>query len=895
MNKKKLFVLLPAALLALAGCTPTDANSSTVESSVSSVQSSQTTSTTSSEEKPSSSTESSSSESPSESSSEVTKYNVEVNLGIQNGTVTPDKTKAAVGEDVTFTITPAEGYYLSEFKVNNEAKTVTGNTITVKMVEGGLRVAASFAQTKYDVNIPVGVEHGGVTADKTQAAVGEDVTFTVTAQEGYFIDSFKVNGEEVAVGKDGKATVKMVANGLTAAVTFTDVLKIADYTEDIISTIEAATDIKVALTADVTTAYIPLSKGKMSLDLGEHTLTATGNEKGCIVQVPTPAVGAEVAQEVIISNGSITYNGTYAQRSNIFEVTYAKSLTLDGVTLTDNGSLTGSSAGIQYSNATNINLKNSTLNFKTCFGVSSNNLEGKGATVVIDNTKITTTTADKDNTAFIGNIEGLTVEIKNGSSFKADRQAVIARTGNWTVSNTAFEITGDWLAANETNKATNQSYLEDAWKSGNEVPSAPFVVGDSVDDAYNVPITLNITDSVAVNAKGTAKIVICSDEKTKTTANFDAYTYAQMLDGFIADTGSTITKTNIKESTIDAVSKLTTTDSSNLYCVSGTIQSVSGSNVYLEDDDGKLLIAFNAYTGDVRYSKTDSITFKQDTSNCKKVDSTLIGKKVVVLGTYSYYNSTTPELTYCKVIVGAEPREDLTASVIYNEDYGTAELSKTTGIKYGEEITVTATPKTGYKVSKVTLTDVRGETEDITNSMKFVAGLQNTINVEFVSDGTPVAKTYNVAFNSTNDQKEISSYTETWKNISDGITYNIVNFNNNKHKDNWEYVRCGRKGNASVASIETTTPFSAAIEKTSITIDSITASSVNSIKLIVASDASFETEVETHDLNKSKGTQEIKISNKSKNNYFKYVFDCASASKNGIVQVSALTFTTVAE
>ena len=81
-----------------------------------------------------------------------------------------------------------------------------------------------------------------------------------------------------------------------------------------------------------------------------------------------------------------------------------------------------------------------------------------------------------------------------------------------------------------------------------------------------------------------------------------------------------------------------------------------------------------------------------------------------------------------------------------------------------------------------------------------------------------------------------------------------------------------------------------------LTIDSMTKSAVNSIKLVVSSDAAFgETSIiETHALDISKnieGKVDVTIENPTANAFYKWVFGCKKASSNGVIQVSALSFT----
>lgn len=56
------------------------------------------------------------------------------------------------------------------------------------------------------VSVASGVKNGSVTADKQEAYLGDTVTFTVTPDEGYEIDTVTVNGETLTAGADGKYT-----------------------------------------------------------------------------------------------------------------------------------------------------------------------------------------------------------------------------------------------------------------------------------------------------------------------------------------------------------------------------------------------------------------------------------------------------------------------------------------------------------------------------------------------------------------------------------------------------------------------------------------------------------------------------------------------------------------
>ncbi len=66
---------------------------------------------------------------------------------IANGVVSADKLTGNVGDIVTLTVTPNDGYKLESLKANNEVLTVTDNQATFTLVKGENFVTASFKET----------------------------------------------------------------------------------------------------------------------------------------------------------------------------------------------------------------------------------------------------------------------------------------------------------------------------------------------------------------------------------------------------------------------------------------------------------------------------------------------------------------------------------------------------------------------------------------------------------------------------------------------------------------------------------------------------------------------------------------------------------------------------
>ena len=666
-------------------------------------------------------------------------------------------TDAAIGEEVEIFVSPDDGYELDKLLVNGEETEVDSEGYAyATMVEGGLTITATWKELAKAITIAPST-NGTVTANKEKAAVGENVTFTISPAEGYHLESFKVNGTEVEVTGNSYVT-NMTEEGLSIEAIFSDTYRVASISESLKTTIKGLDTAKVTLTADSTIDTIPLAKKDTIIDLGGKTLTVTS----AVAIYALPGEGGTHVQNITVKNGTINVTGALAN-GNIINASDALSFTLDGVTLT-NTTLTYT--GIYCSSSTDLEIKNSTLNLKAIFGIGTNNLEGKNAKILMDNSHLTVTTDDKDNAAFLGNVEGINVTFKN-STLKADRQALIARTGTWKADATTFEITGAWLT--EATKAKNDSYLTGVWKTGNEVPSAAVVIGDNVAGAYNEDVNFTFTNSCKFVAPAGNKVVSRVDGTHNTTITFDALTYVNAYDSIDNGTGVNVVTPNVLTKTIAEMNALTETDDKNLYVVKGVIENVTNEqygNCIIRTVEGETLTVYGSYTSGITYQKNAQGSYEIAKKSSVPTKRVYVGYEVTMIGTFLKYN-TTAELIDAKVFVG-DISQGYKASISSNDaSFGTVALSKTENLIYGEEITVTATPAEGYKVASVMLDDGSTNQKEITADMKFNASFKNEVIVTFVHEDAKVAKTYNVAFKKVNQQSPCEKYTETWKNVSE--------------------------------------------------------------------------------------------------------------------------------
>ncbi len=137
-----------------------------------------------------------------------------------------------------------------------------------------------------------------------------------------------------------------------------------------------------------------------------------------------------------------------------------------------------------------------------------------------------------------------------------------------------------------------------------------------------------------------------------------------------------------------------------------------------------------------------------------------------------------------------------------------------------------------------------------------------------------------------------SSYTDSFDATNGTFVVTATNFNNNNNGwtngDGYGQIKCGRKNNTSTASIATKAAIDDAITNVSISIDAITASKINSIKLFTSSNNSTWNEKGSY--TKSTGLQSVELNNPTANLYYKIVFDCASGSSNGLVTISKVEY-----
>ena len=141
-------------------------------------------------------------------------------------------------------------------------------------------------------------------------------------------------------------------------------------------------------------------------------------------------------------------------------------------------------------------------------------------------------------------------------------------------------------------------------------------------------------------------------------------------------------------------------------------------------------------------------------------------------------------------------------------------------------------------------------------------------------------------FGSSYNSEGVQNYTSTWSATNDGFTVDIVNANNNKNE--WEYIKMGRKKTASVGTITTHVAIDEAIKKVVLTIDAVTAKSINSVTLKTSPDSITWTEAGSFAV--AQGEQAVVLATPTANLYYQVVADCQAGSSNGLFTISKVEY-----
>ncbi len=273
----------------------------------------------------------------------------------------------------------------------------------------------------------------------------------------------------------------------------------------------------------------------------------------------------------------------------------------------------------------------------------------------------------------------------------------------------------------------------------------------------------------------------------------------------------------------------------------------------------------------------------------------------------NYYGS---KLQFTGYTNGGKPNPVLVARTAGQSTItlGTHDGADVTGFESGTTVTktndetfeFTVTAQDGRKIDSVSAygtTLKAAETE--TGKYSFTVKGNTTVTVVTSKTDAPdpveIAKLGFSATEHASDPNE-TSYTGTWKATRNGITWTMVNFNNNAWNNSWTYIKAGRKsGHASTATI--TVQMEEQITEVVVNLDkkcqSYMADKVNAFKLQICDDNSFSGEtLKEVSVSIATGDNSFVIPEAAQGTgkYYRIVVDCQAGNDNGFVVLNSVTY-----
>lgn len=457
---------------------------------------------------------------------------------------------------------------------------------------------------------------------------------------------------------------------------------------------------------------------------------------------------------------------------------------------------------------------------------------------------------------------------------------IVAGTTDTSVKLTATIAIGETSTTKEFNVTVMATTPEYTVTFANVTGATVDVQVDGVAIATGAKVEQGKTLTISVTVVDTENYVLVAVKAGATTLEAVDGKYTHQVVGDVEITVEVKESLNTPEKIMDAAYALNQGESlDGEYTLTGTITQIN--------------TAFNSQFNNITVTiKVAGKTIQCFRLACTATDVFMVNDTITVTGTIKNHFGTVEFDAGCTfkdrvvgtstITVDSNSSANATVTIVGGLTEGTngTDFSFTVAVASGHELV-------SVKVNGTAVVAAEGQyTCTINGDMVII------VETKVVGAADPVVVA-TATFGASTNSTEIGAYTEKWSATCDKVKFDVVNFNNNKNQ--WAYIKCGRKNTASVASIATNAAMANVITKVVVTIDAVTASAVNSIKLIVANNADFATEhiVETVDGTIAKGEMTFNVAeaNRAANLYYKVVFDCnAKGTKNGTVQVSKVEF-----
>ena len=602
-----------------------------------------------------------------------------------HGSVTASKTTANVGEIITLTSTPADGYQLGIYTVisGGQQITVTNNKFT--MPAGNVTITATFNAIGYTVSYGT-MSNGSVTASKTTANVGETITLTATPATGYNFGAFTVTSGEQTITVSNN-TFTMPAGNVTVSATFTAInytVSVATMTHGSVTASKTTANVgeTVSLTATPNAGY---NFGEYTVTSGGQAVTVTNNTftmpaGNVSISATFTAINYTVGIAETISHGSVT-----ASKTTDVHVGDEITLTATPAAGYNFGAYTVTSGG------QTVTVTNNTFTMPAGNVTVSASFTAIGYTVSVATMTHGSVTASKT-TANVGETITLTATPNAGYNF-----------GEYTVTSGGQSVA-----------VTNNTFTMPA---GNVSISATFTAID-----YTVAVATMTHGSVTAS-KTTANVgeTITLTATPATGYNFGAYT--------VTSGGQNVTVTNN-----------TFTMPAGNVTVSATFTAINYS----------ITLPTSITGGTVTASKTSANVGETITLTATPAAGYNFGAYTVTSGGQTVtVSDNTFTMPAGNVTVSATfTAINYTVTVADNIEHGTVTTNKTTA-HAGETVTLTVAPSTGYQLVTLSVKDSSNatitHTVDPNDSTKYTFTMPDTIvSVTATFESTSSAVTYSV-------------------------------------------------------------------------------------------------------------------------------------------------------
>ena len=152
--------------------------------------------------------------------------------------------------------------------------------------------------------------------------------------------------------------------------------------------------------------------------------------------------------------------------------------------------------------------------------------------------------------------------------------------------------------------------------------------------------------------------------------------------------------------------------------------------------------------------------------------------------------------------------------------------------------------------------------------------------------------------NSSNNGLTSDHYASTWTAKTGDFAWSISNFNNNNWSNDWAYIKCGRKkgdseNTPSIATITTSSPIDKLVMEVVVSLSAIDNSDYNSIKMYVASDEDFKSNLQIVNATIPTGGGDLVFSvpSPATGQYYKLEFNTkGGTSKNGHTVITQVAY-----